>query len=204
MIRTLALVAGVAACAKHRESFGSFDTVKRDVVALDCQEKTAEKDAAPGVMHCELIPKAVNDKGAVTLGECTCTGSMAIHRASTETEVDRIDLTVAHCDHAMIVQTATRYLQQFVSSDARAMLTHAVDNPGGGAVGAMYVTSKRKLGDVTLDLNWSRDVFKAATGAPVPESTETLTVSISPAKSSDEERNNVSKDAHVTGRPTCN
>ncbi len=127
---------------------------------------------------------------------------MTLHRAANNA-VDRIDLTVLHCDHGITAETAYDHLAHFFAKPQRPALQQLLDQPSGNAEGAQYTVATKLIGDVTVALTWSRDVYAEHEEPPVAHDTESLRASISITQGSDKEQLEVSKDPHVIGPPRC-
>lgn len=197
------VLAEITGCKKHPESFGRYDDLLPFVIAGGCTamdpkgEMTSDMTASNGTLQCSMVPYEP--------AECACDASATVHRAANWDDVDKIDVSAIHCNHATLVRTVFMSFEHFIAKADRPLVEADLENLGSGAPSPLYITSEHRYGDVTMRTTWSRDAYRVeGSDKPDVQSVESLYVSITPHQPSDRDHVEPSNDPRVVPRPKCN
>lgn len=214
-MRAYALVVGLllTACNRDRDSLGTFDEVRRMVLA-PCgtpqhRGDMTAKDIAE--FRCTLgwLEQSLHAPG------CPCDGSMTLHRAKNGRDADVLRIQVDHCPHDAAVHALTLGFEWILtgkldsSSELAAQYKHEIDEPAYGTTRELSlddvgsVSALRVYGDRVVELHWSRDAFRQNDGSIELQSTESYLIAIRARRKGDVERVTVREEPHVTGVPVC-
>jgi hypothetical protein len=151
-----AVACAVLGACRPRHSFGSYSKLRNTLLG-SCNAFRPESDDVRDVYTCELDRFDDSDKDRIAVFECPCRGNMTFHTKGDD--VVRIDLTLEQCTRQVASTRIRLALDRFLDAEQQPKLDARVAHPDGDRSELQGLTSKHVYGDVTVDMNWSRDSY---------------------------------------------
>jgi hypothetical protein len=193
----------LAACGSDdRETLGTFDMNKRMILAgIGSLPATETTDT----WSCPLFAIGQPVAGETDDEPCPCRGSATVHRASNRTDAALLQFSLQQCAHASIVEEAHDILDWWVPESSHGRLLKDLERPGGDEQRPEHrkVEATHIYGDRTVEMTWTRDVFRAADGTEQPGDTESIFVAVRPRKRGDREQVRATTEPVISPTPRC-